>query len=189
MTFLRSLRVHLAWGLVRHGYPWVPTDQAHGRPWQVGPAYEKTRRPVSGPNRPSWRPTWLPEDLLEVSLDDLIQNDHKTWRARQDIVGFRPKQIDGYGKSCNIDLGLQVVTDQESENRPHPLTNIRRARRPMYNQAILKQSTQTTGHKLLLSGCPNQYKLTVSSVFRVLVRNLRVLSLRFHLAEQLNHRD
>jgi hypothetical protein len=27
------------WDLVRHGYPWVPTDQAHGRPRQVGPAY------------------------------------------------------------------------------------------------------------------------------------------------------
>jgi hypothetical protein len=26
-------------GLVRHGYPWVPTDQAHGRPRQVGSAY------------------------------------------------------------------------------------------------------------------------------------------------------
>jgi hypothetical protein len=25
--------------LVRHGYPWVPTDHAHGRPRQVGPAY------------------------------------------------------------------------------------------------------------------------------------------------------
>jgi hypothetical protein len=24
---------------VRHGYPWVPTGQAHGRPRQVGPAY------------------------------------------------------------------------------------------------------------------------------------------------------
>jgi hypothetical protein len=36
--------------LVRHGYPWVPTDQAHGRPRQVGLAYQKTRRHVSGPN-------------------------------------------------------------------------------------------------------------------------------------------
>jgi hypothetical protein len=61
MTFLRSLHLHLARGLVRHGYPWVPTDQAHGRPRQVGPAYQKTRRPVSGPNRPSWRPTRPPE--------------------------------------------------------------------------------------------------------------------------------
>jgi hypothetical protein len=25
--------------LVRHRYPWVPTDQAHGRPRQVGPAH------------------------------------------------------------------------------------------------------------------------------------------------------
>jgi hypothetical protein len=24
---------------VRLGYPWVPTDQAHDRPRQVGPAY------------------------------------------------------------------------------------------------------------------------------------------------------
>jgi hypothetical protein len=24
---------------VRHGYPWVPTDQAHSCPRQVGPAY------------------------------------------------------------------------------------------------------------------------------------------------------
>jgi hypothetical protein len=69
-------------GLVRHGYPWVPTDQAHGRTRQVGPTYQKTRRPVSGPNRPSWRPTRPPEDLPEDFPDDLIQNDHKTWRAR-----------------------------------------------------------------------------------------------------------
>jgi hypothetical protein len=27
---------------VIHGYPWVPTDQAHGRPRQVGRAYQKT---------------------------------------------------------------------------------------------------------------------------------------------------
>jgi hypothetical protein len=95
MTFLRSLRIHLARGLVRHGYPWVPTDQAHGRPRQVGAAYQKTCRPVSGPNRPSWRPTRPPEDLPEDSPDDLIQNDLKTWRTRQDLSGFRPKHIDG----------------------------------------------------------------------------------------------
>jgi hypothetical protein len=93
------------------------------------------------------------------------------------------KQIDGYGKCCNqLDLGLLVITDQESGNRPCPLANIRRARQPLYNHAILKQSTPTTGRRVLLSGCPNQYKLVVFSVFYVLVRNLRVLSLRFHLA-------
>jgi hypothetical protein len=76
------------------GTPGVPTDQPHGRPRQVGPAYQKTRRPVGGPNRPSWRPTRSPKDLPEDSPDDLIQNDLKTWRTRQDIGGFRPKQID-----------------------------------------------------------------------------------------------
>jgi hypothetical protein len=59
-------------GLVRHGYPWVPTDQAHDRPRQVGLAYQKTHRPVSEPNRPSWRPTRPLKDLPEDSPDDLI---------------------------------------------------------------------------------------------------------------------
>jgi hypothetical protein len=42
---------------------------------------------------------------------------------------------------------------------------------------------------VLLSGGPNQYKLAVFSMFLVFVRDLRVLSLRFYIAEQLNHRD
>jgi hypothetical protein len=62
MTFLRSLRLHLARGLVRRGYPW-----AHGHPRQVVPTCQKTRRPDSGPNRPSWWPTRPPEDLQEDS--------------------------------------------------------------------------------------------------------------------------
>jgi hypothetical protein len=70
---LSKVAAHRPRGLVRHGYPKVPTDQAHGRPRQVGPAYQKTRRPVSGPNRPSWRPTRPPEDLPEDSPDDLVQ--------------------------------------------------------------------------------------------------------------------
>jgi hypothetical protein len=64
---------------MRHGYPWVPTDQAHGRSRQVGPAYQKTRRPVSGPNRPSWRPTRPPEDLPEDSADMKI-----AWRVKKE---------------------------------------------------------------------------------------------------------
>jgi hypothetical protein len=59
----------------------------------------------------------------------------------------------------------------------------------LYNHAIFKQSTPTTGRRVLLSGGPNQYKLAVFSAFRVLVCGLRVLSLRFHPAEQLNHWD
>jgi hypothetical protein len=49
---LRSLRLHIARGLVRHGYPWVPTDHAHDHPRQVGPAHQKTCRPISRPARP-----------------------------------------------------------------------------------------------------------------------------------------
>jgi hypothetical protein len=63
---------------VRHGYPWVPTDQAHDRPREVGPAYKETQRLVSGPNRPSWRSTRPPEDPPEDFLDDLVHHDLKT---------------------------------------------------------------------------------------------------------------
>jgi hypothetical protein len=131
MTFLRSLRLHLARGLVRHGYPWVPTDQAHGRPRQVDPAYQKTRRPVSGLNRPSWQPTRAPEDLPEDSPDDLIHHDLKNWCTEQDLVDYDQSRSTGYGKMCNVDLGLLVITDQEFGNRPHLLANIRRMRRPL----------------------------------------------------------
>jgi hypothetical protein len=47
----------------------------------------------------------------------------------------------------------------------------------------------TTGHRVLLSGSPNQYKLVVFSVFRVHLYDLRVLILRLLPAEQLNRRD
>jgi hypothetical protein len=105
MTSLRSLRLHLAWGLVRHGYPWVPTDQPHGHPLQVGPAYQKTRRPVSGPNQRSWQPTRPPEDLPEDTPDDLIYHNLKTWRTTQDktSVDFAQSRSTGYDKMCNID--------------------------------------------------------------------------------------
>jgi hypothetical protein len=118
-------------GLVRHGYPWVPTDQAHGRARQVGPAYQKTRRPVSGPNRPNWQPTRPPKDLPEDSLDDLIHYDLQTRRTEQDLVDYDQSRSTGYGKMCNVNLGLLVVTDQESGNRPHPLAYIRRTRRSL----------------------------------------------------------
>jgi hypothetical protein len=87
---------------------------------------------------------------------------------------------------CNVDLGLLVVTDQEFGNRPHPLANIRQTRRPLVyptNPAIPKQYKQGTGPRVLLSRGSNQYKLAVFSVYRVLVCDLRVLSLRFHPAE------
>jgi hypothetical protein len=46
------------------------------------------------------------------------------------LVDFAQSRLTGYGKMCNVDLALLVVTDQELGNRPHPLANIRRTRRP-----------------------------------------------------------
>jgi hypothetical protein len=104
-------------------------------------------------------------------------------------MDFAQCRSTGYGKMCNVDLGLLVVTDQESGNRPHSLANISQARRPLVTYAIPKQSTPTTRRRVLLSEGPNQYKLAEFSVFRVLVCDLRVLSLRFRRTEKLNHWD
>jgi hypothetical protein len=52
---------------------------------------KKTCWPVSGPNRPSWRPTRPPEDFLEDSPDDLVHHDLKTWRTRQRPRWISPK--------------------------------------------------------------------------------------------------
>jgi hypothetical protein len=60
---------------------------------------------------------------------------------------------------------------------------------PCTTYAIPNNTNRRTGRRVLLSGGPNHYKLAVFSVFRVLVCDLRVLSLIFHPAEQLNHRD
>jgi hypothetical protein len=138
-----------------------------------------------------------PHDLLKTfqvdSLDDLIRYDLKTWRTIQDktSVDFAQSRSTGYGMMCNVDLGLLVVIDQESGNRLNPLANIRRMRQSLVTspRPILKQSTPTTGRRVLLSGGPNQNKLIVFSVFRVLVCDLRVLSLRLLPTKQINHRD
>jgi hypothetical protein len=64
---------------VRHGYPWVPTDQAHGHPRQVGPAHRKTHRPDSGPNKPDLWPRRPSKRFLQAIIR------YKTWSARQDV--------------------------------------------------------------------------------------------------------
>jgi hypothetical protein len=57
----KFVRLHLARGLVRHGYPWVPTDQAHGRSRQVGLAYQKTPDLSVGPTDLVGSPHDLPK--------------------------------------------------------------------------------------------------------------------------------
>jgi hypothetical protein len=101
---------------------------------------DKWVRPTRRPTDLSVGPTDLvgsPHDLLKtfqkIPPGDLIQHDLKTWRTRQDktSVDFAQSRSTGYGKMCNVDLGLLVVTDLESGNRPRPLANIRRMRQPL----------------------------------------------------------
>jgi hypothetical protein len=84
MTFLRSLRLHLGRGLVRHGTPGSPLTRLTAVP-------DKWVRPTGRPADLSVGPSDLigcPHDLLKtlqkIPPNDLIQLDLKTWRTRQD---------------------------------------------------------------------------------------------------------
>jgi hypothetical protein len=97
---------------VRHGYPWVPTYQAHGRP-------DKWVRPTRRPTDLSMGPTDLvggPHDLLETfqKISQMTSFRTTTRLGVQDktSVDFTQSRSTRYGKMCNIDLGLMVVTDQ-----------------------------------------------------------------------------
>jgi hypothetical protein len=48
VTSFLPLHLHVDRGLVRHGYPWVPTDQGPRGPCQVDPTCQKPSRPASG---------------------------------------------------------------------------------------------------------------------------------------------
>jgi hypothetical protein len=131
MTFLRSLRLHLARELVRHGYPWSPLTRLTAVP-------DKWVQPTRRPTDLSVGPTDLvggPHDLLKTfqKIPKMTSFSTTLRLGIQDktSVDFDKSRSTGYGKMCNVDLGLLVITDQESGNQPLPLANIRRARRPL----------------------------------------------------------
>jgi hypothetical protein len=95
------------------------------------------------------RPTRRPADLL-VGPTDLVGGPRDLLKTFQKIpqttsfgttsrlsvqdktsVDYDQSRLTGYGKMCNVDLGLLVVTDQKSGNRPRLLANIRWMRRPL----------------------------------------------------------
>jgi hypothetical protein len=143
---------------------------------------DKWVRPTRRPTDLSVGPTDLidsPYDLLKIfqkiPLDDLIQHDLKTWRTRQDLGGLRLKQIDGIWQD------VQCRLRSPGHNRPRvwePTSSAGQYKAdeaiPLVTQPrpIPKQTTLTTGRRVLLSRGPNQYKLVVFSVFRVLVCDL-----------------
>jgi hypothetical protein len=49
VTSSTPLCLHVDHGLVRHGYPWVPTDQGPKGPCQVDPTCQKPCRSANGP--------------------------------------------------------------------------------------------------------------------------------------------
>jgi hypothetical protein len=69
------------------------------------------------------------------------------------------------------------------DKRPHPLANIRQARQPLYHMQYSSNLHQQLYIGFYSPEAQTSIKLAVFSVSHVLVRNLRVLSLRFHLAE------
>jgi hypothetical protein len=91
-------------------------------------------------------PTRRPADL-SVGPTDLVGSPHDLLKTFQKIpqttkfstisilgvqdktsVDFDQSRSMGYGKMCNVDLGLLVITNQESGNQPRPLANIRQTR-------------------------------------------------------------
>jgi hypothetical protein len=98
---------------------------------------DKWVRPTRRPADPSVGPTDLfggPHDL-QKTFQKIPQTTSSIKTLRLGVqdktsVDYNQSKSTGYGKMCNVDLSLLVVTDQESGNRSHPLANIRRARRP-----------------------------------------------------------
>jgi hypothetical protein len=92
-----------------------------------------TRRPVDltmGPQPSRW-PTRPLEDLPEDSQTTLSRTTSRLGVQGKMTVDS-DKQTSVCGNSCKkLDLGLLVVTDQESGYRPCSLANIRQARRPL----------------------------------------------------------
>jgi hypothetical protein len=116
--------------------------------WDMGTLGSPPTRLTAVPDK--WvRPTRRPADLsvgptdLVGSPNELLKTSRRFPRRpsssrlqdlayeTKTLVDFTQSRSTGYGKMCNVDLGLLVVTDQESGNRPHPLANIRRTRRPL----------------------------------------------------------
>jgi hypothetical protein len=132
---------------LRHDLSMVAAPTPRSGLWDMGTTGSPPTRFTVIPDK--WvRPTRRPVDL-SVGPIDLVGSPHDLLKTFQKIprwpnplrpqdlayktktsVNFAQSRSTGYGKMCNVDLGLLVVTDQELGNRPYPLANIRRTRRP-----------------------------------------------------------
>jgi hypothetical protein len=148
------------WATVRHGYPWVPTNQAHGRPRQVGRDYQKTHQPVSRPVQPDmW--TWRREDSVACKL-------RKSRQIKAARISF---------PCCKwLEICFPVVIDPDSDPPTLFVIQYKRARAspgisaPVISTsstfATIKSIQLRTGRRVLLYGGPNQYKIILFLVSR-----------------------
>jgi hypothetical protein len=92
---------------------------------------------------------------------------------------------------CNVDLGLLVVTDQESGNRPHPLANIRGD--PLCTIQPISQSSTTQTEELDIGSYSPKARTSINSLCSLCsaysCATFVFLALDFTPTEQLNHRD
>jgi hypothetical protein len=101
MTFLRSLSIHLARGLVRHGYPGSPSTRLTAVP-------DKWIRPTRRSVDLSVGPTDLvggPHDLLKtfqkIPQDDLSITTSRLGVPDKTSVDFDQSRSTGYGKTSH----------------------------------------------------------------------------------------
>jgi hypothetical protein len=109
-------------------------------------------------------------------------------------VDFDQSRSTDNGNCCSqLDLGLLVINDQESGNRPHALENIRWARRPLYHtqyssnlhQQLDVGSYSAESQTSIKSSCP-----LCPAVISVCYASITIVFLAPDLrTEQLNHRD
>jgi hypothetical protein len=108
VTLPKPLRLHVDRGLERHGYPWVPTDQRLGCPYQVDPTCQKPRRPASGPR-----------DLIH-NPDDLGRPQATSSRLRNTYracgASFSPRlEHDATSRSANHEIPSVITEDDLSD--------------------------------------------------------------------------
>jgi hypothetical protein len=90
-----------------------------------------TRRPADlsvGPTDLVGSPHDLLKTLQKIPQTTSFSTTLRLGVQDRTLVDFDQSRSTGYGKLCNVDLGLLVVTDQESGNQPRLLANIRRTR-------------------------------------------------------------
>jgi hypothetical protein len=121
MTSFLPLRLHVDRGLVRHGYPWVPTDQGPRGPCQVDPTCQNLNRPASGP-----------EDFIHSSgdLGRLRTTSSRSCATCQTCGASLSLHHGGGGANRLEDRGIfsviregdlpKSVTDPDSNGNPSP---------------------------------------------------------------------